>query len=63
LTGANRPSEEQLSLHLKAVYADVAAKPIVDEHQQRLKTWEEKGAQVRELTPANILHSLSKVFS
>ena len=63
LTGANRPTEEQLSLHLKAVYADVAAKPIVDEHQQRLKAWEEKGAQVRELTPANVLHSLSKVFS
>jgi hypothetical protein len=63
LTGANRPMEEQLSLHLKAVYADVAAKPIVDEHQQRLKAWEEKGVQVRELTPANVLHSLSKVFS
>jgi len=63
LTGAKRPTEEQLSLHMKAVYADVAAKPIVEEHQQRLKAWEEKGTQVRELTPANVLHSLSKVFS
>jgi len=63
LTGANRPTEEQLSLHMKAVYAEVAAKPIVEEHQQRLKAWEEKGTKVRELTPANVLHSLSKVFS
>jgi len=63
LTGAKRPTEEQLSLHMKAVYADVAAKPIVEEHQQRLKAWEEKGAKVRELAPSNVLHSLSKVFS
>jgi hypothetical protein len=63
LTGANRPTEEQLSLHLKAVYAEVAARPIVEEHEQRLRDWEAKGAQVRVLTPANVLPSLSKVFS
>jgi hypothetical protein len=63
LTGAKRPTEEQLSLHLKAVYAEVAAKPIVEEHQKRVAEWEAKGAKVRELTPANVLHSLSKVFS
>jgi hypothetical protein len=63
LTGAKRPTEEQLSLHLKAVYAEVAAKPIVDEHQKRMADWEAKGIKVRELTPANVLHSLSKVFS
>jgi hypothetical protein len=63
LTGAKRPTEEQLSLHLKAVYAEVAAKPIVEEHQKRIADWEAKGIKVRELTPANVLHSLSKVFS
>jgi len=63
LTGSNRPSEEQLSLHLKAVYAEISAQPIIDEHQGRLKTWEAKGEKVRELDPSNVLASLSKVFS
>ncbi len=63
LTGPNRPSEKQLSLHLKAVYAAVAAQPIIEEHQNRLKVWENEGAQVRELTPINVLPSLSKVFT
>lgn len=63
LTGANRPSEDQLSLHLKAVYAESAVRPIVQEHQLRLAQWEEKGARVRELTPANVLPSLGKIFS
>jgi len=63
LTGANRPSEEQMSLHLKAVYAESAVRPILEEHQQRLKEWEGKGTKVRELTQENILPSLSKIFS
>ncbi|HJT25398.1 MAG TPA: hypothetical protein VJ873_12550 [bacterium] len=63
LTGANRPSEEQMSLHLKAVYAEIAVRPILEEHQQRLKAWEEKGTKVRELTKENVLPSLSKIFS
>lgn len=63
LTGANRPSEDQMSLHLKAVYAESAVRPIVEEHQRRLKEWEEKGTKVRELTKENVLPSLSKIFS
>ena len=63
LTGANRPTEEQLSLHLKAVFAESAARPVIEEHQRRLAEWEAKGAKVRELTAANILPSLSKIFS
>jgi hypothetical protein len=63
LTGANRPTPEQLSLHLKAVFAESAARPILEEHQKRLADWEAKGVKVRELTTANVLPSLSKVFS
>ena len=63
LTGAKRPSEEQLSLHLKAVYAESAVRPVVEEHRQRLTDWEGRGAKIRELTPANILPSLSKIYS
>lgn len=63
LTGANRPTPEQLSLHLKAVFAESAARPIIEEHQERLKNWEEKGVKVRELTSTNVLPSLSKIFS
>jgi hypothetical protein len=63
LTGAKRPSEEQLSLHLKAVFAESAVRPIWEEHQQRLGDWEGRGAKIRELTPANILPSLSKTYS
>lgn len=63
LTGANRPTPEQLSLHLKAVFAESAAKPIMDEHQKRLADWEAKGVKVRELTTTNVLPSLSKIFS
>jgi len=63
LTGANRPSEEQMSLHLKAVFAESAVRPIIEEHQKRLGDWEQKGVKVRELTKENILPSLSKIFS
>jgi hypothetical protein len=63
LTGANRPTPEQMSLHLKAVFAESAARPIIEEHQKRLVEWEAKGEKVRELTHANVLPSLSKVFS
>ena len=63
LTGANRPSERQLSLHLKAVFAESAARPIMEEHQRRLADWEASGVPVRELTTMNVLPSLSKVFS
>ncbi len=63
LTGANRPTEEQMSLHLKAVFAESSVRPIIEEHQRRLRAWEEKGVKVRELTKENILPSLSKIFS
>jgi hypothetical protein len=63
LTAANRPTPEQLSLHLKAVFAESAARPIIEEHQKRIADWEAKGEKVRELTPVNVLPSLSKVFS
>lgn len=63
LTGANRPAPERLSLHLKAVFAESAARPIIEEHQKRLTDWESKGVSVRELTTINVLPSLSKVFS
>lgn len=63
LTGANRPTEEQISLHLKAVFAESAVRPIVEEHQKRLGDWEGKGVKVRELTKENVLPSLSKIFS
>jgi hypothetical protein len=63
LTGANRPSEDRMSLHLKAVFAESAARPILQEHQKRLEDWEKAGAQVRILTKENILPSLSKIFS
>jgi hypothetical protein len=63
LTGANRPTEEQMSLHLKAVFAESAVRPILEEHQKRLSAWEEKGVKVRELTKENVLPSLSKIFS
>ncbi len=63
LTGAKRPSKEQLSLHLKAVFAESAVRPILDEHQRRLADWEGRGAKIRELTPSNILPSLSKIYS
>jgi hypothetical protein len=63
LTAANRPSPEQLSLHLKAVFAESSVRPIVQEHQKRLEQWEERGEKIRALTPENVLPSLSKIFS
>ena len=63
LTGANRPSEEQLSLHLKAVFAESSVRPIIQEHQRRLEGWEGKGEKIRMLTRENVLPSLSKIFS
>ena len=62
LTGANRPREDQMSLHLKAVYAESAARPVIEEHQKRLVEWETK-EKIRVLTKENVLPSLSKVFS
>lgn len=63
LTGANRPKEEQISLHLKAIFAESAARPLIEEHQKRIAERESKGVVFRELEPSNILASLSKVFS
>lgn len=63
LTGGNRPTEEQMVLHLKAVYAESAVRPIWEEHQKRVAEREAKGISFRELTPENVLPSLSKVFS
>ena len=63
LTGANRPSEEQMSLHLKAVFAESSVRPIIQEHQKRLEGWEVKGEKIRMLTKENVLPSLSKIFS
>ncbi len=63
LTGANRPSEEQMSLHLKAVFAESSVRPIIQEHQKRLEGWEGKGEKIRMLTMENVLPSLSKIFS
>jgi hypothetical protein len=63
LTGANRPTEEQMSLHLKAVFAESSVRPIIQEHQKRLMDWEGKGVTIRELTKENVPPSLSKIFS
>lgn len=63
LTGANRPAEEQMSLHLKAVFAESSVRPVIEEHQKRLKDWEQKGEKLRELNRENVLPSLSKIFS
>ena len=63
LTGAKRPSEEQLSLHLKAVFAGSSIRPIWEEHQRRLSEWEKKGAKIRELSKSNLLPSLSNIYS
>jgi hypothetical protein len=63
LTGANRPTAEQLSLHLKSVYAESSVRPIILEHQKRLADWEQRGISVRPLTKENVLPSLSKIFS
>jgi|GEM_PF-1154611 len=63
LTGANRPREDQMSLHLKAVFAESSVRPIVQEHQKRIAEWEGRGAKVRELNRENVIPSLSKIFS
>jgi hypothetical protein len=63
LTGANRPSAEQMSLHLKMVFNETGVKPLLEEHQQRLKAWEEKGTVVLKLAPESVLAGLSKIFS
>ena len=63
LTGANRPREDQMSLHLKAVFAESAVRPIIQEHQERLARWEALRNQVRQLTRENVLPSLEKIFS
>ncbi len=63
LTGANRPPEGSLSLHLKAVFAESSIRPIMQEHQKRLVEWESRGLTARELNRTNVLPSLSKAFS
>ena len=63
LTGANRPTAEQMSLHLKMVFNETGVKPLLEEHRQRLKAWGEKGNTVLTLSPANVLGELSKIFS
>ena len=63
LTGANRPTSEQMSLHLKMVFNETGVKPLLEEHQQRLKAWEEKGNAVLLLRPDNVLAGFSKIFS
>ena len=63
LTGANRPREDQMSLHLKAVFAESAVRPILQEHKERLVQWEAMRNQVRELNRENVLPSLEKIFS
>jgi hypothetical protein len=63
LTGANRPREDQMVLHLKAVFAESAVRPILQEHQERLARWEALRNQVRELNRENVLPSLEKIFS
>ena len=63
LTGANRPREDQMSLHLKAVFAESAVRPILQEHQERLARWEALRNQVRQLNRENALPSLEKIFS
>ncbi len=63
LTGAKRPTNEQLSLHLKAVYGEISVRTIWREHQQRVIEWEGRGAKIRELTPTNLLPSLSYIYS
>ncbi len=63
LTGANRPPEKYLSLHLKAVFAESSIRPIMQEHQKRLEEWEAGGHPARELNRNNVLPSLSKAFS
>jgi hypothetical protein len=45
------------------VFAESAARPVIEEHQKRLADWEAKGANIRELTKENVLPSLSKIFS
>ena len=63
LTGANRPTEKQLSLHLKAIFAESAARPLIEEHQKRIAERESEGVVFRVLEPQTVLPSLSKVFS
>jgi hypothetical protein len=63
LTGAKRPSETQLSLHLKAVFAESSIRPVWEEHQKRVSDWEQRGAKIRELSKANLLPSLSNIYS
>jgi hypothetical protein len=63
LTGANRPREDQLSLHLKAVYAEIAIRPLIEEHQKRIAERETQGTHFRELTRATAVPSLSKILS
>jgi hypothetical protein len=63
LTGATRPTEEQLSLHLKAVFAESAVRPLMEEHRRRMVEKEAKGTHFRELTSADALTTLAKVLS
>jgi len=63
MTGANRPSDEQLSLHLKTVFAESAVRPILAEHEKRMKDQKERGMIFQKLTSEDVLPTLSKIFS
>jgi len=63
LTGATRPSEEQLSLHLKAVFNEVSVRPLIEEHQKRLREREAQGTVYEELEPADVLPNFTKILS
>lgn len=63
LTGANRPREDQMVLHLKAVFAESSVRPILKEHQERLDRWDVQGNRARMLTRENVVPSLEKIFS
>jgi hypothetical protein len=63
LTGATRPTEEQLSLHLKAVFNEISVRPLITEHQNRLSEREEKGTVFQDLLPADVLPNFSKILS
>jgi len=63
LTGATRPTDEQLSLHLKTVFAESAVRPLMEEHRKRMAEREAKGIAFRELTPEEAMTTLSKVIS
>ncbi|HVM33446.1 MAG TPA: hypothetical protein VMU88_09955 [bacterium] len=63
LTGANRPSPRQMALHLKMVFNAVGVKPLLAEHEERLRAWEREGARIELLERAPALAALAAIFS